>query len=279
MKSTLSLITLILSFACILHVSCDDRNTKSQEGHHIAKDSISHREYSVQSVLWQQHAAEYRALAYQAFNIARQRIKGILEERNKNEKPMAIITDIDETVLDNSPFNAKLIERDQPYSKERWIEWAQKSMAKPVPGSRKFLKYIKDRDVQIFYISNRYKSNKEATIRNLRQLDYPYADSAHILLKDTTRGKQPRRDQVLAKYNVVMLLGDNLSDFHKTFDNRSTEKRNSLVDSMRNRFGKRFIVLPNPMYGAWETDGIYQGKHDLSTAEKDSIRKKKLESY
>jgi len=271
--------SIFLLLVNILFYSCIDVRNTSEDHNKTVKDSPSLREYSVQSVLWQQHAAEYRALAYQAFNLARYRLEDILQQEKQGEKPIAIITDIDETVLDNSRFNAKLIEEDVAYNKERWIKWAKQIKAEPVPGSQEFFNHVKDKGVEVFYISNRFKGNKAPTVKNMRKYDFPYADSAHIFLKDTTSGKQPRHEKVLANHNVVLYLGDNLSDFHSSFDDKSTQKRNQLVDSMKNKFGKKFIVFPNPMYGAWQTDGIYEGKYDWTAAEKDSIRKAKLKAY
>lgn len=270
---------LLLLLAGLIYTGCITTNDEHQNAQDTRSDSIPVQEHSVQAVLWQQHAAEYRALAYQAFNLAKYRLQDILQKTDQHDTSLAIITDIDETVLDNSRFNAKLIEDDEEYSKERWIKWAKEIIAQPIPGSQEFFKYVNEKDVEIFYISNRFKSNKAATVKNLRKYDYPNADSAHIFLKDTTSGKQPRRNKAMANHTILLLLGDNLGDFHHAFDDRSTEKRNSLVDSMKQKFGKKFIAFPNPMYGAWETDGIYEGKYDWTPAEKDSLRKAKLESY
>ena len=59
-------------------------------------------------VLWQQDAAEYRALCYQAFNIAALRINEIPRTTLKKNK-LAIVTDLDETILDNSFSEAQQI--------------------------------------------------------------------------------------------------------------------------------------------------------------------------
>ncbi|MEM6725949.1 MAG: HAD family acid phosphatase, partial [Bacteroidota bacterium] len=97
--------------------------------------AIPVREYSIQSVLWQQLSAEYKALCHQAFNLARLQLDHQLLLKQEGELPLAIITDIDETVLDNSPFNAKMIETDEEYSKENWIKWGQLEEATAVPGA------------------------------------------------------------------------------------------------------------------------------------------------
>jgi 5'-nucleotidase (lipoprotein e(P4) family) len=97
-----------------------------------------------------------------------------------------------------------------------------------------------------------------------------------VLLKTNSSDKQPRRDVVLKNHKVVMLLGDNLSDFLSVFMSDSIKERNQLVDDLKEEFGERFIVLPNPMYGDWENHGIYQGKYDWTSKQKDSIRRAKL---
>ena len=110
-------------------------------------------------------------------------------------------------------------------------------------------------------------------------MGFPGVNKQRVLLKTNGSEKQPRRDKVLENHKVVMLLGDNLSDFLSVFRSDSIKERNHLVDELRAEFGEKFIVLPNPMYGDWENHGIYKGKYDWSETEKDSIRRKKLISY
>ena len=66
-------------------------------------------EYKIQAQVWTQNAAEYRALCYQAYNVAKMNLDQFLDFEKKYEKPLAIIADVDETVLDNSPYDGKLI--------------------------------------------------------------------------------------------------------------------------------------------------------------------------
>lgn len=241
--------------------------------------NIPIREYSIQSVLWQQQAAEYRALAYQAFNIAQIQLDNILDNKTDNEKPIAIVTDIDETVLDNSPYSGQQIELDEEYSKLRWMEWVNKKKANAVPGALEFFNYAKSKGVKIFYISNRSIYQKSETIENLLMVGFPFADQTHVLLKDTISGKEPRRLQVQETHEIVLLIGDNLSDFSEVFDDHSTIERNKTVDSLKAVFGIKFIVLPNPIYGDWETKGILEGKYDWTSFQKDSIRHRKIKSH
>src|SRR5699024_7278761 len=134
------------------------------------------RAYSVQSVLWQQNAAEYRALCYQAFNIAKLNLDEFLANETSEGEQLAIVTDIDETVMDNRPFEAKLIELNEQYTLREWANWVNKKEAKPIPGATEFLDYAKSRGVEIFYVSNRAQDLKEATIENMKAIGFPFAD-------------------------------------------------------------------------------------------------------
>ncbi|MEQ8705394.1 MAG: 5'-nucleotidase, lipoprotein e(P4) family [Phaeodactylibacter sp.] len=241
--------------------------------------NIPIREHSVQSVLWQQHSGEYKALCHQAFNLARFQLDEILLQSNGEGKPLAVITDIDETLINNSPYNAKMIATDEEYSKEGWIAWGLLEEATAVPGALEFLKYAESRGVQVFYISNRYVVQDKETKANLKKLGFPFIDEQHFLLREKTSGKEERRQIVSKENKVIMLLGDNLSDFAEVFEDKSTNERNEIVETLKDKFGTEFIVLPNPMYGDWETDGIYEGNYNWTPAQKDSIRKAKLISY
>lgn len=209
----------------------------------IEKTDIPIREYTIQAVLWQQQAAEYRALSYQAFNLAQMQLHTILDRKSDYKKPIAIVTDIDETVLDNSRYSGKQIEFDEAYSASRWIEWVKEKKANAIPGALDFFNYAKSKDVAVFYISNRSTNQKEETIENLQRIGFPFADPTHVLLKDSTSEKKPRRLLVQKEYEIVLLIGDNLSDFSAIFENRSTTERNRSVDSLKAFFGKKIHCI------------------------------------
>lgn len=240
---------------------------------------VQKREYSVQSVMWQQNAAEYRALCYQAFNTAKLNLDQFMANAEKSDKTPAIITDIDETVFDNSFYNAKLIELNEEFTPEEWARWSELEEAEAVPGAKEFLNYAKEKGVEIFYITNRHVDEEEGTIRNMEKLNFPFADKEHLLLMSDTGSKKDRFAKVEENHHVFMYMGDNLSDFTSKFRAPSTKERNDLADELRHEFGVKFIVLPNPMYGDWETKGIYEGKSDWTDQQKDSIRKAAIRAY
>ena len=200
------------------------------------------------ATLWQQRSAEYKALCFQAYNIAKERLDASLSASVQNP---AVVTDIDETILDNSPYNAHQSLKGDLYSDSSWRVWTAKIAADTVPGALTFLKYAASRGVQIFYISNRVEAERSATIANLKKWNFPDADDNHLLLKATTSNKDEKRKLVADQHNVLLLLGDNLGDFSGIFDHKTYEKRNELAEDSSAMFGKRFIVLPNPMYGEW----------------------------
>ncbi|MFZ6052127.1 5'-nucleotidase, lipoprotein e(P4) family [Halocola ammonii] len=268
------LLTALVLQSCI---TLNEKDPNNQSGSQNPPSSKSL--HMMQSVLWTQNAAEFEALSHQAFNVAKYRLGEMIEAHGDSEKPLAIVTDVDETVLDNSPYNAQLVLDDENYNRETWIEWSEKRDATPMPGALEFFNYANEQGVEIFYITNRYDTLRQATIDNMKKLGFPISDNSRVMTKDTTSAKGPRREIAQETHKIVMLLGDNLADFSSAFDDRSSEERSALVDSLKNEFGNRFIVLPNVMYGDWETEGLFESNYSYTEAQKDSVRRSKLRGY
>jgi 5'-nucleotidase (lipoprotein e(P4) family) len=210
----------------------------------------SNPEQNVTAVLWFQRSAEYRALCYQAFNLAELRIKEYLPRFDREKHPV-VIFDIDETLLDNSPQEALNIAEGKPYSQEAWTAWTEKASAEAVPGAVEFVRFLAQNEIEPIYLSNRMNTEGTMTLLNLQKCNYPYADRNHLYLKSNTSSKEFRRNMVEKSHEVVMLVGDNLSDFDLIFEDRSVNFGYKTVDSLRSDIGKKFILLPNPMYGDW----------------------------
>ncbi len=227
------------------------------------------------AVLWQQYSGEYRALAFQAYNFARLSLKEALWEQ-ANGKPNCVIVDADETVIDNSRFQGFEVKNGVSYVPAHWTDWTAKAMADTVPGALSFLKFAAAKSVEVFYVTNRDEADRKGTIENLKNLGFPFVDDAHVLVKSTTSDKQERRNSILAKYNVLLLCGDNLSDFSNVFYREGKDTRTE-VDANQHLFGTKFIVLPNPMYGDWEKLLYKEGK--FNEQEKAKQRLEKLKSY
>ena len=140
------------------------------------------------------------------------------------------------------------------------------------------MKYASEKNVEIFYISNRYSEQLDATVNNLKKLGFPDAKKSNVLLRSDKRSKSDRRKSVYKDYEVIMLLGDNLADFNDDFEEKISEERTKFTDKLSNDFGTKLIILPNPNYGDWESNGIFEGK-SLSDQQKYSTRKSKIKSY
>lgn len=244
----------------------------------IAAPKVQFQEQNTMSVLWFQTAGEAKALYHQGYNIGRMRLDEILVKKSKKKgiKP-AIVLDLDETVLDNSPYQAWNVQSENDYPLN-WNEWINKAVAKPLPGAVDFLRYAKSKGVEIYYISNRNEAQKDATIRNLKLIGVPNADVNHVLLQQPgEKGKETRRMEVAGTYDIVLLFGDNLGDF-SGFDNLSASGRVQAVERRKAEFGKKLIVFPNPMYGDWE-GAIYNYDYSKTDEEKAKLRKESLQPY
>lgn len=252
-----SFLSLLLISACTAPKYSQTRNSPGS----LAIDG------KIYATAYMQKAAEYKALCFQAYNFARLRLDELL--RTTDARPRAIITDIDETVLDNSAYEVHQTPRNMDYDQAAWYGWTARAEADTVPGAPSFLKYAASKGVEVFYITNRDEKERAATMQNLQRFGLPNTDNAHLMPRVSTSGKEARRQEVMAHYNVLLLLGDNLADFTASFDRKTTDERSLNVQALAGEFGNRFIVLPNPVYGDWES-ALYNYNYKLSPAQKDS---------
>lgn len=226
--------------------------------------------------LYQQSASEYRALCLQAFNIARLRVDENLPAMSGKSK--AIITDIDETILDNSAYEVHQTLQGKDYESASWYQWTNRAAADTIPGAPSFLKYAASKGITIFYITNRDERERAGTLLNLQKFNLPNTDNAHLILRQGVSSKEARRQQVAATHDIILLLGDNLADFSSLFDKKPIEERERNTNNLAAEFGKKFIVIPNPVYGDWES-GVYKYSNTLTMAQKDSVIKNLLKGY
>ena len=223
----------------------------------------------IYAAFFQQRAAEYQALSQQAYNVAKMRLDEAIAK--KGAKPLAIVTDIDETFLDNSYYAVEMARQGKTWSQETWANWTSKGIATPLAGSLDFFQYAASRGVQIFYVTNRYEVERPGTLANLEKYNYPIQSAQNLILRSKESSKEARRQNISKDYDIVLLLGDSLTDFSSLFDNHKSEKeRAAAVETLKSEFGKRFIVLPNVGYGDWES-AIFDYKYDLTQEQRDSI--------
>ncbi len=264
------IITLLLFLAIFYNCSGQEKNAVENN------NNLQNNDILLMSTLFTQKAAEMRAISYQAYNLATLRLDNELRIAGLS-KTLAVVVDIDETVLDNSPFEAKSILENTNYPKF-WSEWCELAQAKAIHGAVEFLSYAESKGVEVFYITNRKEKFKNATIKNLIKEGFPFADKKHLLMRTSTSSKEDRRQSIEETHKIILLIGDNLGDFLEIFDKKNISRRFEITDSLKNEFGKRFIILPNSMYGTW-VNAILNYRNDLTTDQKLEIFHENLESF
>jgi|ERR1041384_2484002 5'-nucleotidase (lipoprotein e(P4) family) len=233
-------------------------------------------EYQVGAILWAQSSGEARALYYQAYTLARMMLDEDLKTKHKDKRKRAVVVDVDETILDNSPFQAGLVKARKEYSQQDWAAWTSAAQAAALPGAVEFLRYADAKGVRVFYITNRKIEEKEGTTKNLKQAGFPNVTDETLLLRTDTSSKEPRRQKVAEQYRIVLLMGDNLNDFAEVFEKKTVAERLAAVEQNKDQFGTHFIVLPNAMYGDWES-AIYNNLAPNETH--DQRRKSTLKAF
>lgn len=226
---------------------------------------------NLNAVAWMQTSVEYRLLAGQTWRGALAQLDKALKTPGwdalpKEDRanvaaglPPAIIVDVDETVLDNSPYQARLIRDGKSFNDFTWNEWVQEKAARPVPGAVEFARAAAARGVTFFYISNRTADQSAATIENLRKAGFPVKDDSQFLGLGTVvdgceadgSEKNCRRQLVGRTHRVLMQVGDQLGDLVTVVAN-TPAGREQAVRPYLAWVGERWFVLPNPSYGSWE---------------------------
>jgi 5'-nucleotidase (lipoprotein e(P4) family) len=254
-------------------------------GHSFASEKDkSFQEQSMLSVLYVQTSTEFAANNIQTFNNASKALDIALQDNtwtaaleqkgNFAGKIPAIIIDVDETVLDNSSFQSRTILSGLSYP-NGWSKWVNESKATAVEGVYEFLHYANDNNVKIFYVTNRLESFREPTIKNLKNLGLPFDDNVNTLLMrvdENVRDKTERRKNIAENYRIVLLLGDQLTDFISTKEAYVFHSdRKKLAKKYSDMWGSKWFMITNPTYGRWELS-IYD---EMPESEDEAIQKRK----
>lgn len=224
------------------------------------------------AALYYQTAGEFIALNEQAYELAKIRLDegladtsitaAVEQTGNFSSLPPAVILDVDETVLDNVPYQTWLIQHDALYSGDTWTQWVKLANAKPMPGAVEFCQYAASQGVTVFYVTNRDYSDdpavdhKAPTLQNLKDAGFPVDDAGEQLL---VRGEQdgwgsdktPRREFIAQTHRIVLMVGDNANDF-VSGTRAGIEERNAVIGQYKEYWGTRWITIMNDMYGGWE---------------------------
>ena len=244
---------------------------------------------SMLAVLYAQSSAEYEANNLQTFAGAKLALEKALVNKNWtaaieqkedfSEKPPAVILDIDETVLNNIPFQARAIIKGESYP-NGWVEWMLEEASTSVAGVSKFLKYADSKGIKIFYVTNRIAIAEEATRNNLKKLGLPFDTDRDVLLMKNENGwtsdKVSRRELIAQDYRILLLIGDQLGDFI-SLDEATTgmDSRKEIAAKYEEMWGKKWFMITNPIYGRWEAS-IYNNEYPDTESELMQMRLKAL---
>ena len=258
----------LLYFCLILYTFIDNIYAKGEEFDN------SLQAQSMLSVLYAQSSAEYEASNIQTYVNAKSALDRALndvtwtaaleQKDNFENKPPAIILDIDETVLNNVPFQARSIMDGQSYP-TGWLDWMLEESSDAVAGVSDFLEYSQSKGVKIFYVTNRIAVAEDATRNNLKKLGLPLDTDRDVLLMKNENGwtsdKVSRRKLVAKDYRILLLIGDQLGDF-LPLDETTLEldARKELADTYKHMWGSKWFMITNPMYGRWEAS-IYNNEY------------------
>lgn len=235
-------------------------------------------ETETMGLLWMRTSAEYKALAYQGYNVAMNAVKIAVTDPSHQKKPLAIVLDADETVVDNTKLMGESIANgngrfDAPW----WRQAVHQGKSQAMPGAVEFLNEVHKQGVEIFYVSNRYAPvNLDVTIQNFKELGFPSVDKDHVLLFEKDSDKQPRFDMIAKKYYVVVYMGDNAGDFPIGTKGKTLAERNGIIDAHKEDFGTTFVVFPNPAYGSW-VSALAKGYQNLSPEEQKQVNNQYLQ--
>lgn len=244
------------------------------------------------AVLWTQTSIEHELIYRQLFANATRQLDVALADpswdalpfapRNMAGLPPAVVVDIDETLLDNVPLNARDIINNQVYSYDRWNTWVEQAKAQALPGSVAFLQAARQKGVKVYYLTNREHSQVAATAKNLRLRGFPIESDAQILAASTPTGhcesagygKQCRRQWVASHARVLLMAGDSLGDFVQAEHNTLDAQRKA-VEPYVNWLGQRWFLLPNPSSGNWYS-APYGDDESLLFAQKRRLKQQAL---
>jgi acid phosphatase len=257
----------------------------------LAQDPPAHD--LLNAVLWMQRSVEYKATALTAFALARIRLDQALADPNWTAAPReqtgtyqtlppAVIVDVDETILDNSGYQAWMVLKDTTFSPKTWNAYVNTVTSLPIPGAVEFAQYADSRGVKVFYVSNRTAAEEPATRKNLEKFGFPMGGTVDTMLMarkqpDWGSAKGTRRAHVARSYRVLLNLGDNFGDFVDEY--RGTEaERQRVMDEHKDRWGREWIMLPNAAYGSFESAPF---RHDfkLSVGEQRKAKRAVLDAW
>jgi acid phosphatase len=280
----------IVLFAFIVVLICSCQTVQEQpvgiEPVDVSSVRVSHE--NLNGILWMQTSAEYDSLCRMIYKAAGDAVTKALADPSWTAAleqtggfaalPPAVILDLDETVMDNTPYQALMALLGKEFDPKAWDEWVAKGAAGALPGAAEFLQALKAKSVAVYYITNREAVREKETIANLILIGIPVDPTGENILSRSEKpewvsDKSSRRAEVARTHRIILLIGDDLGDFVSGARDLP-ERRIALARLHSDMWGSRWFILPNPLYGSWES-AVYGFDGKLTDRE---ILKKKFEA-
>lgn len=284
MTSSFTRLTSLLILS-VLATSCASGVSQNTQGAALPAPAPLQRtaHENLNGYLWVQTSAEFNALSSSTYRAARESLERAIADSSwtalpdqtggYQSLPIAVVMDVDETVLDNSAAQAQFILDGTPYVSATWRAWVESASAPALPGAREFITFAESRGVKVFYVTNRDAGEQPKTIANLNAVGIAASDENVLVVGENgwTSDKTTRRSEVAKTHRVVLLVGDDMNDFVSTAS-LTPQQRVALAQQHALRWGTSWILLPNPQYGTWER-ALYPGITDDAAI----LRKKREE--
>ncbi|MDX1405029.1 MAG: HAD family acid phosphatase [Woeseiaceae bacterium] len=206
------------------------------------------------AVAYKQTAAEYFALCYQAYNLARMRIDQALAAHRSGDRPLAVITDMDNTILHAASYWGYLVRENMDFFDDAvWDAWVPHNRITAVPGALEFFRYCTENGVAVFYVTNRNQGERtfDYALAHLHHLGFPVDGDDKLYVFRESSDKTPARQEIEKTHDIALMLGDNLNDYRRDYYVKDVDERRALMDRDRADWGTKFILIPNPTDGHW----------------------------
>ena len=279
-RFVVSIVALLASASCAMQTAGPARPAEPA----AQRTTAAHE--NLNAVLWMQTALEYEASALQAYRLAAMQLDAALadprwtaaieQQADASRLPPAVILDVDETVLDNSYYQARMIRDNTTFAAATWDRWVEEARATAIPGAVEFTRYAAGKGVTVFYVTNRTANLEAATRKNLAAENFPLSTGLDTVLVRGERpewsasAKGPRRASIARDYRILLLVGDDLGDF--VVDPSGTPaERQTRAAAQSEWWGRRWIMLPNPTYGSWER-AVIGSAPDANAARRSGLR-------
>ncbi len=257
----------------------------------FGRDHETRSDDTMNAVLWEQTAAEYRGNSWVVYQSATKSLRDVIGAKDRTaaieqaemeacvpgapcdsaalkELPAAVVLDVDETILDNSAYEARLIRDGSQFNADTWDQWVASRSARAIPGAVAFITAAKQSGAAVIYITNRSCAarkndpskdpcpQRQDTLENMKSLGFPALASSDLMLLQnqtpewSSSDKRIRREFVAKTYRIAMLIGDDLGDLAPNIK-KPVDERFEVVDQYRNLYGTFWFQLANPVYGSW----------------------------